>query len=61
VRAWTDEVLPMKRRTVDKEAVKKSVAQSTKESAKLEHRSVPKGIRALGTRQQYLAQRRRHS
>jgi hypothetical protein len=51
----------MKRRVIDKEAVKQSVARSTKASAQLERRTVPDGfVRSLQA-QQYLAERRQRS
>lgn len=47
----------MERRVVDKESVKRFAVQSTKASAQIERRSVPKGYVRSAKVEQFLAKR----
>lgn len=53
-----EEVPGMKRHSVDSEAVKRAVARSTADSARLENRELPDGfVRSAGA-EKFLAERR---
>lgn len=51
----------MERRTVTKDTVKQFAIRSTKESAKLERRTVPAGHVRSERVDQFLAERRKHA
>ncbi len=56
----TEEVFDMTRRPIDREAIRRSVARSTRESARLEGRVVPAQFKRSPSVDRYIAEHRRH-
>ena len=57
----TREVMIVERRVVDRAAIKRAVARSTRASAQLERRVVPNGFVRSERAERFLAERRKHA